>query len=76
MFSFIYACINNREAGDLRRQDGHYDVIVIYLTVFVLIKIISERGNCWYISIGRSSELILQSISERKSYPINNLSIY
>ena len=33
MFSFIYAWINdwvnNREAGDLRRQDGHYDVIVM-----------------------------------------------
>ena len=39
MFSFIYAWINdwvnNCEAGDLRRQDGHYDVIVMiyqYLT--------------------------------------------
>ena len=34
MSSFIYAWINdevnNREAGDLRRQDGHYDVIIIY----------------------------------------------
>ena len=33
MFSFIYAWINdwvnNREAGDLRRLDGHYDVIVM-----------------------------------------------
>ena len=33
MFSFIYAWINdwvnNREAGDLRRQDGHYDLIVM-----------------------------------------------
>ena len=36
MFSLIYAWINdwvnNREAGDLRRQRGHYDVIVM-LTV-------------------------------------------
>ena len=35
MFSFIYAWINdwvnNREAGDLRRQDGHYDVIVMWI---------------------------------------------
>ena len=35
MFSFIYAWINdwvnNREAGDLRRQRGHYDVIVMSL---------------------------------------------
>ena len=33
MFSFIYAWINdwinNREAGDLRRQRGHYDGIVM-----------------------------------------------
>ena len=34
MFSLIYAWINdwvnNREASDLRRQYGHYDVIVMY----------------------------------------------
>ena len=33
MFSLIYAWINdwvnNREAGDLRRKHGHYDVIVM-----------------------------------------------
>ena len=33
MFSLIYTWINdwvnNREAGDLRRQNGHYDVIVM-----------------------------------------------
>ena len=36
MFSLIYAWINdwvnNREAGDLRRQHGHYDVIVMVPT--------------------------------------------
>ena len=35
MFSLIYVWINdwvnNREAGDLRRQHGHYDVIVMML---------------------------------------------
>ena len=35
MFSLIYAWINdwvnNREAGDLRRQHGHYDVIVMWI---------------------------------------------
>ena len=35
MFSLIYAWINdwvnNREAGDLRRQHGHYDVVVMCL---------------------------------------------
>ena len=33
MFSLMYAwindCVNNREAGDLRLQHGHYDVIVM-----------------------------------------------
>ena len=36
MFSLIYAWmndwVNNREAGDLRRQHGHYDVIVMWFT--------------------------------------------
>ena len=41
MFSLIYAWINdwvnNREAGDLRRQCGHYDVIVMIqrITLFM-----------------------------------------
>ena len=38
MFSLIYAWINdwvnNREAGDLRRQHGHYDVIVMLRRVW------------------------------------------
>ena len=38
MFSLIYAWINdwvnNREAGDLRRQHGHYDVIVMGMRLF------------------------------------------
>ena len=37
MFSLMYACINdwvnNREAGDLRLQHGHYDVIVMFLAI-------------------------------------------
>ena len=36
MLSLIYAWINdwvnNREAGDLRRQHGHYDVIVMHIS--------------------------------------------
>ena len=39
MFSLIYAWINdwvnNREAGDLRRQHGHYDVIVMAVTLTI-----------------------------------------
>ena len=39
MFSLIYVWINdwanNREAGDLRRQHGHYDVIVMICKTIV-----------------------------------------
>ena len=49
MFSLIYAWINdwvnNREAGDLRRQHGHYDVIVMYYeNVFINIR--SDTNFC------------------------------
>ena len=47
MFSLIYAWINdwvnNREAGDLRRQHGHYDVIVMYS-----IETVSTSSMIWY----------------------------
>ena len=39
MFTLIYAWINdwvnNREAGDLRRQHGHYDVIVMIQIILI-----------------------------------------
>ena len=30
---WINGSVNNREAGDLRRNRGHYDVIVMYIVV-------------------------------------------
>ena len=50
MFSLIYAWINdwvnNREAGDLRRQHGHYDVIVMIYSDFHQLRIAEEaRGE-------------------------------
>ena len=53
MFSLIYAWINdwvtNREAGDLRRQRGHYDVIVmlglLWLVIFHLIWLHTKHTN-------------------------------
>ena len=48
MFSFIYASINdwvnNREAGDLKRQHGHYDVIVMIIYLLLLISHIFRDG--------------------------------
>ena len=49
MFTLIYAWINdwvnNREAGDLRRQHGHYDVIVM-LTTYTHSSPVMERYGC------------------------------
>ena len=57
MFSFIYAWINdwvnNREAGDLRRQDGHYDVIVMVNCAFVSIYIQDVVVRTKYINFRR-----------------------
>ena len=56
MFSLIYAWlndwVNNREAGDLRRQHGHYDVIVMSILVTIIQKksnqIITRLIKQWY----------------------------
>ena len=49
MFSLIYAWINdwvnNREAGDLRRQHGHYDVIVMWSSHASVSNFFAEAGN-------------------------------
>ena len=56
MFSLMYAWINdwvnNREAGDLRLQHGHYDVIVMEYTrvkIITALKLITEKNGsiCW-----------------------------
>ena len=48
MFSLIYAWINdwvnNREAGDLRRQHGHYDVIV-------MVNMVCSQDHIWIITM-------------------------
>ena len=53
MFSLIYAWIsdwvNNREAGDLRRQHGHYDVIVMYWCI--LWEITCMLQECMYLLV-------------------------
>ena len=53
MFSLIYVWINdwanNREAGDLRRQHGHYDVIVMWKMINVGICIIKTRQPIFWM---------------------------
>ena len=58
MFSLIYAWINdwvnNRKAGDLRRQHGHYDVIIMFKHKWQsqLTYIFMNRPTCnWPLSI-------------------------
>ena len=33
IYAWINDCVNNREAGDLRRDRAHYDVTVMYIYV-------------------------------------------
>ena len=51
MFSLIYAWINdwvnNREAGDLRRQHGHYDVIVMWYSIMKFEYKVFIQGNAF-----------------------------
>ena len=60
MFSLIYAWINdwvnNHEAGDLRRQHGHYDVIVMKLRGTALYRGMHDSGGrqsiySWCVSL-------------------------
>ena len=59
MFSFIYAWINdwvyNREAGDLRRQCGHYDVIVMGILRGILYET-TNRYVVFCVVVAMSSE--------------------
>ena len=49
--AWIYNWVNNREAGDLRRHRGHYDVIVMsshcltFITPFTTLFIIRHKSN-------------------------------
>ena len=49
--AWIYVWVNNREAGDLRRHRGHYDVIVMsshcltFITPFTTLFIIRHKSN-------------------------------
>ena len=66
MFSLIYAWINdwvnNREAGDLRRQHGHYDVIVMQYGF-------DARSN------RRKSGYIIDILFLKKKSPLNQTSV-
>ena len=55
MFSFIcawiYAWVNNHEAGDLRRNCAHYDVIVMISWVKYNIRIVVYQQAIWFTAI-------------------------
>ena len=42
--AWISGWVNNREAGDLRRNHSHYDVIVMYTAIFVWITLSVMSG--------------------------------
>ena len=80
MFSLIYAWINdwvnNREAGDLRRQHGHYDVIVMKimqaLGVPRIMYLLSSSGyDADFIKMRRKSSMQQTVERVRKLYQLN-----
>ena len=44
---WINGWVNNREAGDLRRYRHHYDVIVMFLWLFIAVRIGKAGCRCW-----------------------------
>ena len=59
MFSLIYVWINDwvniREAGDLRRYRGHYDVIVMLSPLTIWVLLTTCRGNgTWRFNVSLS----------------------
>ena len=50
MFSLICAwmnaCVNNREAGDLRRHRAHYDIIVMKVVSLKLLLVALRKPDC------------------------------
>ena len=71
MFSLIYAWINdwvnNREAGDLRRQHGHYDVIVM-CNLLLTCPIWWEDITCVYWYICRKLACNLSQIASSRTF--------
>ena len=69
VFSFICVWINdwvnNREAGDLRRHRGHYDVIVMEIWQA------SRQHNCWGISNIKRIWTFLNQISLVRDFAIS-----
>ena len=67
MFSLMYAWINdwvnNREAGDLRRQHGHYDVIVMLSKCGMKFFINSETSTAAPLKFGYNSHSIMDVIT-------------
>ena len=73
LFSLIYAWINdwvnNREAGDLRRQHGHYDVIVMNYMYIKGAKAIILPLQCWKSNHEECVKYSQDSIKELVTYP-------
>ena len=75
MFSLIYAWINdwvnNREAGDLRRQHGHYDVIVMISTHLIGLSFFESRHQLHYNDV-----IVNVMASQITSLTIVHLTVY
>ena len=76
IFSLIWiwmsAWVNNREAGDLRRQHGHYDVIVMQKNL----KITSWNGSILWITAHCEGNPWPSAESLHKGLAIQNFDIF
>ena len=71
MFSLIYAWmndwVNNREAGDLRRQHGHYDVIVMIMSHSRLVLLSCPRSLFYSHILNLRSSYIVVFVAELRT---------
>ena len=77
MFSLIYVWINdwanNREAGDLRRQHGHYDVIVMFHPLQNILYLVCVQ-SVWHGVLAKVSTTVKIQFRNFKTRTIVSLS--
>ena len=80
MFTLICARINgwvnNREAGDLRRYSTHYDVIVMYIIILIIMANINAEHFAYKLYPPREGHLFSVSTTLELPTPYDNLPCY
>ena len=71
IFTWINGWVNNREAGDLRRHQAHYDIIVMQ-DIFAHVVWYALASHAWHTKI-KCTSLSISRI--RKEWHLNNLDL-